>query len=329
LSYLAAVALTLVPWLLYQHASASSDYATVFVARLHSGAGLFAVTAGTVLIALFANALPSVLAGIFFLPGAPPTALSIATGVGIALIPVRGVINRFQSQRDWARLLPVLFVLATSLMIGFYALGFAFYASTFLQRALVPVMPFVALLAFEGIKTLLTGTRPAWASRFAGIALAAALACNIAAVGYMLSARPTESGEDHDLQAMFAFAREKLPAGAVLFSPFSHQVSFYTGHPCVMLQERLAGDSFLPTLPSLPTTIELLARGRVQYILGVPYFIEGNPNDLSIQLIDGLLKGAPGLLRLIKINESHTMVLFSVDQLVLARLSSRATGTAR
>ena len=66
-----------------------------------------------------------------------------------------------------------------------------------------------------------------------------------------------------------------------------------------------------------------MAERHVSLLVGIPWFVEGDPQDLTVLTTNGLLHGAPGLLRPLWVGPSRRVVVFAVDPLVLYPLSLR------
>jgi hypothetical protein len=314
--YLLGLGLLLVPWYGVQQLAGAGDYASSLAQRLPQTATLASAALGKILLTLFGNAVPAVFAGGAFPAAQQGGLVASLCGLMLALLPLAGAVSRLRRPFDAARVLPAIFVLVTLAVSGAYAMGYAFYAGLFLQRALLPIAPFIVLLAVDGARPLLRVQEGNVVRAIGASALCLALSANFYGVKTSLDAASLP-GSQPEIAGMLAFVRESLPDQDVLFGPYSGMAAYYTGHPCVQFMEVPQTANGIPDEAPASFNILLMNQMDVRYLIGMPSYVAGDPADRTMAVVQALQKAAPGLLHTVYISPSRKVAVFGVDPLVL------------
>lgn len=317
-AFVAGAAAVFMPWWLYQHLTPRWGYVSDFMGRFPKDRSLLYVSVVAALLGLFVTAIPSSIFGSIFLGSwYHPSPTVVTLGVMLSLVVLVGMVPRLWRPIDPARMVGVAFVLVSWAVATVYGIAFAFYAGEFLGRAEVPLVLFTVIFAMDGVGMLIA----AWSQRARQVTLASLFVLCLLNSGWgslgMLQAKPLLAAQNDELRQMFKLIADNMPDDVRLMSPFPHMTTFYAGREAVTMTESGGGVQLMPGPAPTGDTLHYIYVNRIDYVIGIPYYVIGSDSDLSVLELNALRKQAPGLLHQIYLGPRHDVVLYGVDKLAL------------
>lgn len=305
-------AIAIAPWLVYNHTSNANNYADAWFTNLVGQANLLPVILGSVLLATFGSALPSIWSATLFIGMRAYSGFYVALAAAIVMLPARGMWVRARSGAPADKIAPA-FVAVSLFICVVYGLAFAFYAEDFLQRAFIPLMPFLLLFSVEGGRAFVANLSADVRSGLAVAALIAYVGGNAPLAFRFIAFPPQLFTAQADIAELFDYIRAHTPQDAVLMGPYAHMTTLYTRRYCVQSLEYLSVGTFAPRIESPSQMLVQMRDEHVSYFVGIPRFNDNDPNDWTVLQLNALRAKAPGVVHIVYMNKSRSAALFAVD----------------
>lgn len=315
----------IVPWVLYRAHAGGEEYGTMLGFLSAKSPAFLFKNLSAIAATLLSQTLPSLVVPTW--PGAH-TWVALVGGALVSVVILLGVVAALLRPREGASRFAPLYVLIAVGLVLVWMVRYVTTASFATSRLLLPLAPFVLLMFVRGLQEI--RTRYAELERLPLRPLTAFVALVLTALtvnrftSYVTN--PMERAEWHikakAYRETFAFVRDKIPPKAVLLSLTAPAVYLHTGHRCHTMDYTITDAQLLG----------LLARGHVDYFVGMPFYLEPPPwlhsryglIDGAVVIINDLVKHHPGLLKPVYFNLHGRIGVFRIDKAVLAADLKRA-----
>jgi hypothetical protein len=315
--------------LLYRQLAGGSDYARTFTLLApHDFAGLVR-TASIVAGSFFGNAAPGMLFGGWFNAFAPQplTLLNLTLGLVVTSLVIGGAVAGMLRPAQGRSGLGDAYLLVTIVLAVAYSFGFAWYAENFMQRALIPVLPFAALAFVRALWLLLGGLQERGREALIACVVLFGVASNVFGAMLTLILLFVPPAHARSYMEVYAAIERLTPPDTVLMGQEGHQITLYTNRLCETIPTFAGGVGALPAEATPRQLILTMHKRHVRYLVGTPDYQWGERHDRSIALVNELIAGAPGLLKEVHMGQRRNFALFAVDPVELEKLAALARAT--